>query len=72
MKIYPNPVINVLNVVVDSNLAMDYRIYTLSGKLVVDDHLNPNGKIDVQQLAAGMYFITLSNDEESQTLKFMK
>lgn len=72
-KVYPNPVTHVLNVSAsDTNLPSAYRIHTLSGKLVADGYLNAKGKIDVGKLSSGMYFITLFNNKDRRTIKFLK
>jgi len=71
VKIYPNPVEDVLNVMnVSSNAS--YEIFNAPGQLVSNGIIG-EGKINVSTLVKGVYFITISNGkEEKTTTKFVK
>lgn len=71
VKIYPNPVEDVLNVMnVSANAS--YEIFGAPGQLVSNGIIG-EGRINVSTLVKGVYFITISNDkEEKTTTKFVK
>ncbi|MCW1963327.1 zinc-dependent metalloprotease [Chryseobacterium viscerum] len=71
VKIYPNPVEDVLNVLnVSANSS--YEIFNAPGQLVSNGNIG-DGKINVSTLVKGVYFITINNDkEEKTTTKFVK
>ena len=71
LQLFPNPTKNSLHILSDKN-GIDYIIYTISGKKVLSDKLNLEKIINVSSLSSGVYFIQLSTDFNSQTLKFMK
>ncbi|MBL7899436.1 MAG: T9SS type A sorting domain-containing protein [Crocinitomicaceae bacterium] len=68
-SIYPNPVNNFL-FVSESNLS--FAIYDMSGKLILTGMTNTSG-IDVSELTAGFYTISVMNQKEEVTVqKFVK
>ncbi|PRB03341.1 propanediol utilization protein [Chryseobacterium sp. MYb7] len=71
VKIYPNPVEDVLNVMnVSANAS--YEIFNAPGQLVASGNIG-EGKINVSTLVKGVYFITIKNGkEEKTTTKFVK
>ena len=78
IEIYPNPVVNMLNVNI-SSLDANYRclIYNQAGQLI-REYVLPQGdegtlQINTSDLEAGMYFISInSNKGLSVTQKFVK
>jgi len=71
VRLYPNPVSDVLNVsTTDSYL--DYKIISISGQIIEASNLNESKSIDVSNLSSGLYFITLNAETRSKTLKFIK
>ncbi|MEH6537437.1 MAG: T9SS type A sorting domain-containing protein [Psychroserpens sp.] len=68
-----NPVADVLSFSTEENLSeSNYRIFEITGKLILDGHLNSNS-IDVKSLASGLYFLKVSNDTNRfETVKFIK
>ena len=62
VRIFPNPVGNELNVILDSSHPVNFEIYNIQSHLVkrgiVDRH---SGVIDVSALSSGIYFIRLMN-----------
>lgn len=69
VELYPNPVRDVLNVVV-SDLAIDMQVLNMLGErlaLTVVD-----GKIDVSDLASGLYCLELKTRDKAILTKFVK
>ena len=65
VTLYPNPVSSVLNVTVNKkDVPSDYKIYSISGKLVMSGRMvnNPQ-QIDLSNLEKGLYFIELQSDK---------
>ena len=80
MKFFPNPVMGGkgnLEFVLNSPAKVTLRVYELSGKLVQTLVLGkkPEGKHKVEiatdGFESGTYFINLSSEEGSETLKFL-
>jgi len=72
LSLYPNPVIDVINVKVDKTFFKYYRLFNLE-HLVHKDAFNGT-TIDVSGLIPGIYFIQFFEDETkfSQLFKFIK
>ncbi|MDI1315890.1 T9SS type A sorting domain-containing protein [Flavobacterium sp.] len=70
--VYPNPTTNYLSIENKNNLELSYEITDTNGKILQNDILNRNSHIDVSQLQAGFYFITIRNEFEKTTYKFIK
>ena len=69
--IYPNPTEDVLNIRTSLFENVTYTLYDAQGKLVLQDVLSAEQTpIQVSQLAAGSYSLTLNN--ETQNLKTFK
>ena len=69
VNVYPNPANDVLNIsgVLDS---FEYQIVDLSGKLIVSG--NNNSRIDISELASGVYFAKINGEYENRVIKFVK
>ncbi|MFT6334017.1 MAG: plastocyanin [Halioglobus sp.] len=68
-SVYPNPVFDILNIDTDTDIE-SYVIYNNMGQIVsVGSFQN---RIDVRDLAAGMYRITLLADDKAKVLTFVK
>jgi hypothetical protein len=76
--IYPNPVIEILNVKKLNNTinGVFFSIHDLQGKLMKFEsieEINTNISLNVNHLKSGLYFLTISKKNgEKQTLKFIK
>jgi hypothetical protein len=71
LKLYPNPVKgNVLNVDVLETDKFTYTIKNMLGQVVVKGV--SEGKVDVSELNAGMYFIEVNDGEDIMTKKFIR
>ncbi len=69
--VYPNPVLNILNINPDYNVNSSYRIIDLNGKQIMAGRML-NNSINVSTLKSGVYLIELSDEEETFTQKFIK
>lgn len=77
LNIYPNPVDSVLNISGDLQALSNAKayIFDISGKKVKDVSLNFDNNhtsLDVSDLKAGTYILTLSKDASKQSYKFIK
>jgi uncharacterized protein (TIGR02145 family) len=71
-NIYPNPTNNFVNIT-SQDLPCEYIIYENSGKKLNSGIINAeNTSINVSELQSGIYFITISTETKSKTLKFIK
>ncbi|WP_343609642.1 reprolysin-like metallopeptidase [Chryseobacterium oranimense] len=71
IQIYPNPVVDILNVTKVSDKAV-YKIYNTAGQLVGNGNIN-DGKINVSSLVKGGYVITIDEKDKDQfRSKFIK
>jgi surface protein len=71
LKLYPNPVLSVLNVKVDSNLInQSYNIVDGLGRVVLKGSLNDvETTINVEQLSKGIYYLKVSDYNISKFIK---
>lgn len=75
LVIYPNPVSDNLNVTLrtDAFQVTSLAVYDLTGKLVMSQSVSDNQiSVNTQKLAAGSYFLRLSDGNASVTTKFVK
>ena len=72
LKLYPNPVVNILNIKTDSNFTnQPYSIIDGIGRVVLNGNLNEldNTTINVEQLTKGIYYLKISSNTG---IKFIK
>ena len=71
ISLYPNPVVSVLNVKINSNLIdQPYAIIDGLGRVVLKGKLNEvENTINVAQLSKGIYYIKLSDNKSSKFIK---
>ena len=70
VSLYPNPAKNYIHI----NTALDlqsYQIYDVSGKVVMKNNLIAK-KININQLANGVYFLVLSSEKGKVVKKIVK
>ena len=69
--LYPNPVINVLNVKVDNNLInQPYNVFDSLGRVIIKGKLNDvENTINVEQLSKGIYYLKVSDNTASKFIK---
>jgi len=72
-SIYPNPATNKLNIVFEGNMSKNptANIYDSKGSLVKTETLI-NNEIDIDNLAQGLYLLTLENEGKRYCSKFVK
>ncbi len=69
--VYPNPTKGILNLQLNQNLVIDtIELYNSVGQLIKSTE--SNASIDVQNLPAGTYFISVYSDKGKGTQKFIK
>jgi len=71
LKLYPNPVVSILNVSIDSNLInQPYTIIDGLGKVVLKGKLNEvQSTINVEQLSKGIYYLKIYGNSSSKFIK---
>ena len=71
ISVFPNPVRDRLNIVL--NVASDLQIVDISGKTMFSYiGCSENCSIDVSELTPGVYFCRVKNNDNVQTVKFVK
>ena len=71
-KLKPNTVNKTLFVGVNNNNPVSYIIYNSKGQRISSSTTVNNAGINISNLAGGIYFITLSQNETSKTMRFLK
>jgi surface protein len=71
LKLYPNPVLTVLNVKVDNNLInQPYTIIDGLGRVVLNGKLNEvETSINVEQLSKGIYYLKIAGNSATKFIK---
>jgi uncharacterized repeat protein (TIGR01451 family) len=75
LKLYPNPTNSVITIDLNNfSKSVNYKIYTLSGKLLQEKRNSYGQKIsvDVKNLENGLYFIEIEYDTKIEVLNFVK
>src|SRR5690606_11473699 len=74
-NVYPNPVVNSLNVSFPSHFSknqVSYRIIDLNGKTILIGKIEQIGAIQVEELATGSYLLELNIEKHQQVIPFLK
>lgn len=79
VEVYPNPVVDVLNIKVNAsqNSAMNISVYNIMGQKVMESNANiyagDNNRLSVNtsDLTSGIYFVTVKANGFEQTQKFI-
>lgn len=73
IKVYPNPVLNVLRLdVASSQINYNYEIININGIIVQDGHFTTSKSIDLTAFSAGVYAIRIKSDTYTKIYKFVK
>ncbi|MBO6051132.1 MAG: fibronectin type III domain-containing protein [Bacteroidales bacterium] len=74
ISLQPNPADNYIDLTVNSNVAVkEAVVYNAFGQLIQTIELNDNhARIDLSNMAAGMYFVRVNGESVSATKKFIK
>ena len=70
VDISPNPVIDLININVDTNDDLRFKILSLDGRLMSSGEVN--NQIDVSHFNTGIYFIKIPSGKTELTFKFVK
>lgn len=71
-NIYPNPVENLLTIVVEDDEMVNYGIYNLLGAEVLKGNFKGKTFIKTNELKPGLYVIELKNGENTKLIKLIK
>ncbi len=73
LLLFPNPANNILKISKNTNtLITNYVIINTLGQKVLSGTLNSNLEIQIDHLNSGIYFIEISNENQSITKQFIK
>lgn len=74
IKLYPNPALNAVTIEVNASLVnAEVSISDLTGKRLCTYNLSEIHKtLDVSNYEKGIYFVTVTAESKSSTLKFIK
>jgi len=79
VSLFPNPASNKINILSnsDKNAFLDIKILNYYGTLVYESNKlqnisNNNTSIDISTLPNGIYFVLITSDKETHTIKFIK
>lgn len=75
LKIYPNPVSDLLNIEISESINAEYKVVILSqsgAQLAASVIKNSKANIDLSPFAPGIYFVTVSDGENKSTKKIVK
>ena len=71
VSIYPNPSNGIINIELDENTDQLIQINDILGKSIYRNNINGNSSLNLEQLNKGIYFVTISNKENSNTTKLI-
>ena len=71
IQLYPNPVVNELNVITSNSEFNKIKVYSLLGNTVLTSEVSINNTLDVSQLSPGVYFVEISNGSERTVKKIV-
>lgn len=72
IKIYPNPVVDFMNLTNSTGKDLDFQITDLKGQLLFEGKLSEMAKIDLNHLASGLYMFNIRNEQDSLRYLFVK
>lgn len=73
LRVYPNPVQNVLNIDLKNAISGAVQINDMLGKTIEVKSLDgPNTRLDLSGLSGGMYFVKVQAAENEKTFKIIK
>ncbi|MDW5288782.1 endonuclease [Formosa sp. PL04] len=72
IKVYPNPIKDVLNVAMPNGEATQLDIYNMLGKLVLSKTIQNNTSISTQNLQSGVYILRVTQNNKTISKKLVK
>ncbi len=70
VKLYPNPTLGQFTLEFSDDVARDIEITNALGKLITKTTVSSMSKYNMDDAAAGVYFLTIKEDDRSRTLRF--
>ena len=70
-NVYPNPVVNTLNVQSNNNGAFSVKVFDLNGRLIITEQQNVT-TINTTDWAQGLYQVVVSQNENVQVIPVVK
>lgn len=70
LMLYPNPAVDYMHIALPNSESVEYRIYSISGQLLIRNQLNENQVVDLRTLETGNYLIEIQSDNWQQTKRF--
>jgi len=70
-SVYPNPSNGNINIELDENGDYHVQINDVVGKNIYRNNINTNTSLNLEGLNQGIYFVTISNEEKSNTTKLI-
>ena len=62
IKVYPNPAGNFVNIQAETYTQLQVSVFDLSGRILINTRLSPNGKLEIQDLANGVYILNIQDE----------
>lgn len=75
ISIYPNPIINMLNVNIGANSDLNYSIFNITGQIILKgEFISSNNRVNFSELSKGIYFLQVLNTQlnKQNTYKLIK
>jgi hypothetical protein len=75
ISIYPNPIINMLNVNIGANSDLNYSIFNITGQIIFKGKfISSNNRVNFSELSKGIYFLQVLNTQlnKQNTYKLIK
>ena len=72
ITLYPNPVIDNLQVIGSWDVIDLLEITDMSGRLILKEYKFSKSAINVSALESGMYILKITKDKNSKMIKFIK
>ena len=75
ISIYPNPIINMLNVNIGANSDLNYSIFNITGQIILKGKfISSNNRVNFSELSKGVYFLQVLNTQlnKQNTYKLIK
>lgn len=71
-KVYPNPASRVLNIELEDQMVMNFKIYTMDGRFVEDVLVNSSKTLDLSKYSNGKYFLVpMLEDTAGEYISFI-
>jgi hypothetical protein len=71
LNVYPNPSNGIVNIEIEGNQTFLVQVNDVVGKLISEENINSNTTLNLQDLERGVYFVTVSDSQTSNTTKII-